>query len=86
MKKTFYGENLCPSSKKMLLVKTHDMGAGKITKRACRSKGVRRVSLNKAVYILRNPFNTLVADFNYNKAGKTKVAPLKLFSTESMFS
>jgi len=83
LKNTFNGETLCPSSKDMLLVKTHDRGAGKTKKRACRAKHVDGILLHKAVYILRNPFNALVAYFNYGTAGMTKVAPQKMFTTES---
>jgi len=63
------------------LVKTHMMGplAGTLKKTHGHSqRNSSKVDFRRAVYVLRNPFNAIVAYFNYAHAIKTEVAPRSL--------
>lgn len=64
----FPGDDKCPTNDVMFVVKTEGFGAsvGRVYKPQCRRAGLRDVTFDKAVFILRNPFNTFVASYNYN--------------------
>ena len=71
-----FGSRVCPIDN-VMFVKTHS-----ITNNLLRDKcnGTNRLNFRKAVYIIRNPFKSRIAEFNRQKVGKTSVARREIFT------
>ena len=77
IRKTFKGEKLCPTDKEVFVIKTH-FASNRISrqKRKCTRK---RVPYKKAVLILRNPYDAILAEYNRRHGGKKGYAKEILF-------
>lgn len=71
----------CPLNNEFI-IKTH-YGHDKIEKESC--NGTIEHAFKKAIYILRNPYNTLIAEFNRRNAGQGGTANLAKFQSEGMY-
>ncbi|XP_060567514.1 WSCD family member GA21586-like [Ruditapes philippinarum] len=59
----FDGSKMCPARGKIFVVKTHGRDyVGRKTD--CMRLNITRINYSKAIYIIRNPYNALLADFN----------------------
>ncbi|XP_045205635.2 WSCD family member CG9164-like [Mercenaria mercenaria] len=87
----FEGSKICPTRGKIFIVKTHLQS--NITHHPdCATMGVSNLNYSKAIFILRNPYNALLAEFNRQNAIKLpgtsffnageSLAPINLFGSE----
>lgn len=83
----FQGDDLCPADDSMFIVKTEEFGAsaGRLFKPQCRKNGMRDVTFKKAVYVLRNPFNTFVTDYDFRLENITELDPVGAVLKPSKF-
>ena len=78
MAKTLHGSAVCPVNK-TIIVKTHEL-SDKIKRHDCQA--VYQHAFKKAIYIIRNPYNAILAEFNRLHAGKTKTVTKAQFATK----
>lgn len=71
----FQGETECPTNQSVFVVKTNEFGAsaGRIFKPQCRRTGMRDITFDKAIYMIRNPFNSFVATYNHQITNNTEL-------------
>ena len=81
MRRSFIGERLCPSNNSVFIIKTHDHPYNNVSKKfkKCTEPNI---NYTRAVVLLRNPYNAILAEFNRIKNGKTSVATKEAFETE----
>ena len=73
MRSSFIGE--CDKNiSRTIVIKTHHH-SGRDTS----------IEYDKAVLVIRNPFDALLAEFNRRNSGKTSVAPKQLFLSNGKF-
>ncbi|XP_045215816.1 WSCD family member CG9164-like [Mercenaria mercenaria] len=60
----FKGSEMCPARGKIYIVKTHDPNNRTVSHDKCREMGIYTLNYTKAVLILRNPYEALLAEFN----------------------
>ncbi|XP_045205801.2 WSCD family member GA21586-like isoform X2 [Mercenaria mercenaria] len=87
----FVGSEMCPTRAKIFIVKTH-LTSNKTNHPDCLKMGVKDLNYSKAILILRNPYNALLAEFNRQNAIKPTdtsffnagegLAPINLFRSE----
>ena len=77
-RQALHGSAVCPVNKTMI-VKTHLMSDG-IKRHNCHAKY--QHAFKKAIYIIRNPYNAILAEFNRLHAGKTKTVTKAQFETK----
>ncbi|XP_045208456.2 WSC domain-containing protein 1-like [Mercenaria mercenaria] len=65
----FVGSKLCPARGKVFIIKTHSR-SNATGHPDCLKMGVLQLNYSKAIYILRNPYHTLLAEFNRKNAQK----------------
>lgn len=73
----FTGSQLCPTDGRVFIVKTH-IERKDIHRQGCKVKGY-----SSAIYILRNPYDSIIAEFNRHTSGKTEVANETEFKTKT---
>ncbi|XP_052820408.1 WSCD family member CG9164-like [Mya arenaria] len=81
---TFSGESICPTNNSVFLVKTHKIGAiaGRVRK-FCPTH--QTLQFEKAVYILRNPFNAFFSTYNLVRVGKTGSVSMDSIKNDAHF-
>lgn len=79
-RKILLGSTGCPTNNEFI-VKTH-AAHDTIDKYAC--SGKIEHAFKKAIYILRNPYNAIIAEFNRKHAGKTQTASPEKFQGKGM--
>lgn len=71
------GSKVCPVNK-VLIVKTHAKGNG-IPKPKCGD--IKTLDYRKAIFLTRNPYNSILAEFNRRHANKTTAVSRDMFYT-----
>lgn len=76
------GSKVCPIGN-VLIVKTHSLGNGL---RRLKCGEIQTLDYRKAVYIVRNPYNAILAEFNREQGGKVATVTRETFSTQGTCS
>lgn len=71
------GSKLCPIGN-VFIVKTHTLGN---TLRRPKCEHTSTLNYHKAIYIIRNPYDTILAEFNRQNGGKVQSASKEAFNT-----
>ncbi|XP_045185358.2 WSCD family member CG9164-like [Mercenaria mercenaria] len=71
----FTGSHRCPTDGSVFIVKTHSRNVT-ATRRGCKS-----MTYSRVIYILRNQFDSVIAEFNRQQLGKTTYASMNEFKS-----
>ncbi|KAL4227546.1 hypothetical protein ACF0H5_012989 [Mactra antiquata] len=74
------GSRKCPLDGEVFIIKTHATRY-RFTHPFCKSNHTSKGYFGKAIFILRDPYNALIADFNRHKAGKITTASQEVFKS-----
>ena len=88
----FAGSKVCPVRTKLFIVKTHRTDNSLKLHRDCVEMGITKLDFSSAIYIIRNPYNAILAEFNrqHNDLPQIEkgmyVAPKESFNTSGKLS
>ena len=68
----FDGSKLCPARGNVFIVKTHRTDNSLQNHPDCIKIGKTKLNFSSAIYILRNPYNAILAEFNRQHKKRTK--------------